>query len=520
MSHPAPPLVALVILDGWGVNPDCDHNAVCQAKTPHLDELARTCPTTILRTSGESVGLPEGQMGNSEVGHLNLGAGRIIYHGLTRINKAIDNGDFFQNRTLCTALDQIKQADGKLHLMGLVSDGGIHSHEKHLFALIDMAKQAGLAEVCIHAFTDGRDTPPDSGVDFLEELETKLADARIGRVVTVMGRYYAMDRDNRWARTERAWRAIVLGEGDLASSSKEAIQEAYTNDQTDEFVEPRVIQTEDRPYNGVEDGDGIIFFNFRSDRARQLTRSLTQKDFSGFPRPQLPDLSAYVCMMEYDKRFDLPVAFAPEEYRKILGEVVADAGLDQLRIAETEKYAHVTFFFNGGVEKAFAGEERVLIPSPQDVPTYDHKPEMSAPEVTDEAVRHIESGKYNLIVLNYANPDMVGHTGVLSAAITAMETVDHCVGRIIDALRAAGGSALITADHGNCEQMSEKNGSPHTAHTTNIVPLILVGPGTDGTTLKAGILADVAPTLLELMGLSAPPEMTGQSLLVHTTEPV
>ncbi|HKL27317.1 MAG TPA: 2,3-bisphosphoglycerate-independent phosphoglycerate mutase [Desulfuromonadales bacterium] len=515
MNKTAKRPVALVVLDGWGINPDCDNNAVCQAKTPRLDELARACPTTILKTSGESVGLPEGQMGNSEIGHLNLGAGRIIFHGLFRINKAIENGDFFANGPLCEAMHHIKQAGGKLHLMGLVSNGGIHSHQEHLHALIDMAKQVGLDEILIHAFTDGRDTPPDSGAGFLEVLENKLSEVGVGRVATVMGRYYAMDRDNRWERTERAWRAIVLGEGKQVASSKEAMATAYGEEQTDEFVEPRVIQTGEKTYEGVEDGDGMIFFNFRSDRARQLTRSLTQKDFSGFSRPRLPDLSAFVCMMEYDKTFALPVAFQPEEHHKILGEVIADAGLTQLRIAETEKYAHVTFFFNGGVEKAFTGEDRILIPSPQEVPTYDHKPEMSAPEVTDEVVRRIESRKYDLIILNYANPDMVGHTGVLAAAITAMETVDHCVGRVAEAIRAAGGCALITADHGNCEQMTNGEGSPHTAHTTNIVPLILVEPPAEGMTLKPGILADVAPTLLELIGLPSPPEMTGQSLLIH-----
>ncbi len=507
--------VALVILDGWGINPDCSNNAVCQAQTPQLDKLSTTCPTTTLQTSGMNVGLPEGQMGNSEVGHLNLGAGRIIYQELTRIGQEIKTGRFFSNTVFLEALRTIRQSGGALHLMGLLSDGGIHSHQSHLYALIELAQREGVEQICIHAFLDGRDTPPQSGINYLAELEEKLATLGIGRVATVMGRYYAMDRDNRWDRVEQAWQAITLGQGQSAANSAAAIREAYDAGQTDEFVLPRVIGAPDQTYSGIADGDSIFFFNFRADRAREITRSFTQPDFAGFARPHVPTLSTFVCLTEYDETFTLPVAYPPDSYTNILGEVVANAGLKQLRIAETEKYAHVTFFFNGGVERPFPNEERVLIPSPQDVATYDLKPEMSAVAVTDEVIRRIESGSYDLIILNYANPDMVGHTGILSAAVTAMETVDACVGRLIEALETVGGCALITADHGNCEQMLDHTGAPHTAHTTNLVPLILVGAATAG--LKPGILADVAPTLLDLMALPIPTEMTGQSLLQRAT---
>jgi 2,3-bisphosphoglycerate-independent phosphoglycerate mutase len=505
--------VALIILDGWGINPSCSNNAVCQAETPNLDRLMETYSSTTLKTSGLSVGLPEGQMGNSEVGHLNLGAGRIVYQGLTRISQAIANGDFFGNPVFLDALQNIRQRGGTLHLMGLLSDGGVHSHQKHLYALVELARQKGLGEVCIHAFMDGRDTPPQGGADYLAQLEEELARLGTGRVATVIGRYYAMDRDNRWDRIELAWRAMALGEGIRETSSAAAIQSAYSSGETDEFVKPRVIAGKDTPFRGIADGDGIIFFNFRADRAREITRSFTQSDFSGFERPKVPDLAAFVCMTEYDESFTLPIAFSPENYANILAEVIANAGYRQLRIAETEKYAHVTFFFNGGLETPFTGEDRVLIPSPQDVATYDLKPAMSAPEVADEAARRIRSGEYDMIILNFANPDMVGHTGVVSAAIEAMETVDTCVGKIVEALLETGGCGLITADHGNCEQMVDGDGSPHTAHTTNLVPLILVEPQAKTRQLRPGILADVAPTLLELLHLPIPKEMTGTSLL-------
>ncbi len=507
--------VALIILDGWGINPDCTANAVCLARTPRLDALAATCPTTRLSASGLAVGLPAGQMGNSEVGHLNIGAGRVIYQDLTRISKSIADGDFFANPVLLDAMAQIRAAGGRLHLLGLLSDGGVHSHNSHLYALVEMARRAGIGEVCIHAFTDGRDTPPQSAGGYLAELETELARLGLGRVATVIGRYYAMDRDNRWTRVEKAWRAMVLGEGEAADSSTAAIAAAYTAGETDEFVKPRVVQHNGQPTGTIRDGDGLIFFNFRSDRARELTRSLTQADFTGFSRPQVPRLGTFVCLADYDETFALPVAFPPENYPDLLGTVVSRAGLKQLRIAETEKYAHVTFFFNGGEETPFPGEDRVLIPSPKEVATYDQKPAMSAVEVTDEVLRRVAGGDYDLIVLNYANPDMVGHTGILSAAIVAMETVDACAGRVVDAVLAAGGCALLTADHGNCEQMADSRGLPYTAHTTNPVPLILVDPNRPDARLREGILADIAPTILALLGLPQPAAMTGKSLLAE-----
>jgi len=506
--------VGLIILDGWGINNDCQANAVCLAETPRLDDLAATCPNSYLNASGLNVGLPDGQMGNSEVGHLNIGAGRIIYQDLTRISRSIEEGDFYHNPVLLEALERMRQAGGKLHLLGLLSDGGVHSHNSHLYALVDLAIRQGLTDICIHAFLDGRDTPPQSGANYLAELEQELARLGHGRVATVIGRYFAMDRDNRWDRVERAWQAMVLGQGKTASSTAAAIDEAYASGQTDEFVEPRVICQQGEPIGTIADGDGVIFFNFRADRAREITRALVQPDFEGFPRASCPALSDFVCLTEYDATFGLPIAYPSENYPNILGEVVARAGLRQLRIAETEKYAHVTFFFNGGVETPFANEDRVLIPSPKDVATYDQKPAMSALEVTDEAVRRIASGDYYLIVLNFANPDMVGHTGVLSAAVTAMETVDGCVGKVVDALMATGGCALLTADHGNCEQMIDAQGSPHTAHTANRVPLILVDPQRTDARLEPGILADLAPTLLGMLELPVPAEMTGNNLIV------
>ncbi|MEZ4485609.1 MAG: 2,3-bisphosphoglycerate-independent phosphoglycerate mutase [Syntrophotaleaceae bacterium] len=504
--------IVLMILDGWGINPSCEHNAACQARTPRLDELRRTCPTTEIDASGLAVGLPEGQMGNSEVGHLNIGAGRIVYQELTRISRSIAQGDFFNNPVLLEAMAKVRLKGGKLHLMGLLSDGGVHSHNSHLYALVEMAKQQGIAEVCIHAFLDGRDTPPQSGRGYLAELEKQLAELGLGRVATVIGRYFAMDRDNRWERVERAYRAMTEGAGERFANSAEAIEQAYGAGQTDEFVPPCVIE-----HNGalstVDDGDGLIFFNFRADRAREITRTFTDCRFEGFARQNSPSLAGFVCLTEYDETFALPVAFPSQSYPAILGEVVAAAGLRQLRIAETEKYAHVTFFFNGGDETPFAGEDRVLIPSPQEVATYDQKPAMSAPQVTEEMLARVASGRYDLIVLNFANPDMVGHTGIMAAAVEAMETVDGCVGQVVDAVLAAGGSLLVTSDHGNCEQMSAADGSPHTAHTANPVPLILVDPELRQARLRHGKLADIAPTLLDLLNLDQPPEMTGHSLL-------
>ena len=504
--------VALIILDGWGLSESCDHNAVCLAETPFLDELVNNYPTSWLDASGLNVGLPAGQMGNSEVGHLNIGAGRIIYQDLTRISQSIEDGDFFTNPALIDALKLIRNADGKLHLMGLLSDGGVHSHNTHLYALIDLAKRNGV-EVCVHAFMDGRDTPPKSGAGYLEQLEAEMTRIGHGRLATVTGRYFAMDRDNRWDRVQRAWQAMALGQGTPCDSSAAAVQSAYTSGQTDEFIEPRVIQQDGLPVGRITANDGIIFFNFRADRAREITRAFTQPDFNEFERSEMPKLSAFACLSEYDETFDLPVAYASESYPNILGEVVANAGLHQLRIAETEKYAHVTFFFNGGAETPFANEDRALIPSPKDVATYDLKPAMSALEVTDEVIRRIQQNSYDLIILNFANPDMVGHTGVLSAAISAMETVDSCAERVVNALLEAGGCALLTADHGNCEMMLDSNGSPHTAHTANRVPLILVDADNRQAKLQHGILADLAPTILKLMGLAVPVEMTGKNLI-------
>jgi len=505
--------IALVILDGWGLAECTDTNAVCQAKTPVLDRLFADYPHATLNASGLDVGLPAGQMGNSEVGHMNIGAGRVIYQDLTRISKSIQDGDFFRNPALLDTMQRIAAAGGRLHLLGLLSDGGVHSHISHVQALIELARQQALGEVFIHAFMDGRDTPPKSGAGYLQQLETELSRIGLGAVATVTGRYYAMDRDNRWERVEKAYRALTEGQGEQAESAAEAIAAAYREGQTDEFVVPRVICRNGQPLATIDDRDGIIFFNFRADRARELTRAFTLPDFNGFVRHRHPPLSAYLCMTEYDETFDLPVAFPSETYPQILAEVLAAAGKTQLRIAETEKYAHVTFFFNGGLEEPYPGEDRVLIPSPKEVATYDLKPEMSAPGVTDEVVSRIASGAYDLIVLNYANPDMVGHTGVLTAAVQAMQTVDSCLGRVVEAVLAAGGRLLVTADHGNCEKMQDASGEPHTAHTDDLVPLLLIDPERRGVKLRSGILADLAPTILELLGLDQPAEMTGQSLI-------
>lgn len=500
----------LMILDGWGINPCPDSNAVAMAKAPNLAGYLQEFPHVQIKTSGMAVGLPEGQMGNSEVGHLNLGAGRIVYQDFTRITKSIQDGDFFTNPVLLDCIAKVKASGGRLHLTGLLSDGGVHSHNTHLYALVKLAKQQGLTEVFIHCLLDGRDTPPQSGAGYLEELEAELAGIGCGRIATVMGRYYAMDRDNRWERVEQAYNAMVQGQGKQAASAGEAIQASYAANVTDEFVLPTVVA----PVATVNDGDGIIFFNFRSDRAREITRSLTFKDFDGFQRQRVPQLAAYVCMTEYDATFGLPIAYEQQQLTNLLGGVLAEAGLKQLRIAETEKYAHVTFFFNGGVETPFANEERALIPSPKEVATYDQKPEMSAYLVADELVSRLEQERYDVIILNFANCDMVGHTGILPAAISAVEAVDACAGKVVEKVRALGGTVLITADHGNAEQMKDEKGEPHTAHTCNPVWLILVDDSRKGTVLKAGgKLADIAPTMLKLLGMPQPREMTGESLL-------
>lgn len=500
----------LMILDGWGINPDPANNAVAQARTPNLDRLLTDYPHTRIQTSGMAVGLPDGQMGNSEVGHLNLGAGRIVYQDLTRITKSIQDGDFFTNPVLLDCIAKVNAAGGRLHLVGLLSNGGVHSHNSHLYALVELAKQQGVGETCIHCLLDGRDTPPQSAASYLQELEAELQRIGHGRIATIIGRYYAMDRDNRWERVEKAYNAMVLGQGEQAADAAEAIAASYAASVTDEFVLPTVIS----PAAPINDGDGIIFFNFRSDRAREITRALTFEQFEGFPRQRVPRLAGYVCMTEYDATFGLPVAYGPEELSNILGGVLADAGLHQLRIAETEKYAHVTFFFNGGVETPFHNEDRALIPSPKEVATYDQKPEMSAFAVADEVITRLEQDLYDVIILNFANCDMVGHTGILSAAIKAVEAVDSCVGRVVDKVRSLGGTVLITADHGNAEQMADEQGEPHTAHTCNPVWLILADEQRTSATLREdGKLADLAPTMLELLGLPQPKEMTGKSLL-------
>jgi 2,3-bisphosphoglycerate-independent phosphoglycerate mutase len=504
----------LMILDGWGINPDPDHNAVAQASTPNLDRFLAEYPHVQIRTSGMAVGLPEGQMGNSEVGHLNIGAGRIVYQDLTRISKAIDDGDFFTNPVLLECIARTKEAGGRLHLAGLLSDGGVHSHNSHLSALLELAKREGVSEVFVHCLLDGRDTPPQSGSDYLSRLEAEMERIGCGRIATVMGRYYAMDRDNRWERVERAYNAMVRGQGELSPTAEEAIRRSYTEGVYDEFVLPTVITAGGQPVATVRDGDGVIFFNFRSDRAREITRALALDTFDGFQRPGHPRLSSYVCMTEYDATFGLPIAFPQLEMTNLLGGVLSNAGLTQLRIAETEKYAHVTFFFNGGVETPFPGEERCLIPSPKEVATYDQKPEMSAYQVTEELLSRLERDLYDVIVLNFANCDMVGHTGVLESAIKAVEAVDACVGRVVESVLARGGRLLITADHGNAERMMDANGEPFTAHTTNPVWLILVDESRrDATLRQGGRLADIAPTMLKLLGLPQPREMSGESLV-------
>jgi 2,3-bisphosphoglycerate-independent phosphoglycerate mutase len=504
----------LMILDGWGINPNPAHNAVALAKTPNLSRLLAEYPHVPIRTSGLAVGLPEGQMGNSEVGHLNIGAGRVVYQELTRVSKSIEDGDFFTNPVLLDCIAKVKASGGRLHLSGLLSDGGVHSHNTHLYAFLELAKREGLQDVFVHCLLDGRDTPPQSGIDYLAQLEAEIARIGCGRIATVIGRYYAMDRDTRWDRVEKAYNAMVHGLGDLFVSAKEAIEQSYASKIYDEFVVPAVICEDGAAVGLVLDGDGFIFFNFRSDRAREITRALALEDFNGFERGYWPKLAGYVCLTEYDATFGLPIAFASSELSNILGGVLAKNGMKQLRIAETEKYAHVTFFFNGGVEIPFTGEDRALIPSPQDVATYDLKPEMSAFQVTDKLLKLLERDLYDVIILNFANCDMVGHTGIEEAAIKAVEAVDTCAGRVVAKVQELGGAVLITADHGNAEQMQDENGEPFTAHTTNPVWLVLVDNRYKGAKLReGGRLADIAPTMLKMLGLPQPKEMTGESLL-------
>lgn len=506
-----PKPLALIIMDGWGETTKTIGNALAQADTPYIDQLKEQYPTTLLRSSGAAVGLPDGQMGNSEVGHLNIGSGRIVYQDFTRISLAIENNELPDNEELKKAMKDAKDKGQALHLMGLLSDGGVHSHIQHLFGLLDMAKELGLTEVYIHPILDGRDTPPTSGLEYIKQLEKKMKEIDLGQIATVSGRYYTMDRDNRWERTEKSYRAMVDGKGNQANSAIESVKDSYKNDKTDEFMIPTVILEDGSPVKTIGEGDSIIFFNFRADRARQITRALALPEFDGFDRGQYLN-PHYVCMTEYDETFDLPVAFPPLDIKKTLTEVLSKANIKQLRIAETEKYAHVTFFFNGGKEVAVKGEDRELIPSPK-VATYDEKPSMSAEEVTDTLLKKLEDDTYDVIVLNYANCDMVGHTGDETAAIEAAEVVDESLKRLVPVILEKGGQVLLTADHGNAEQMKEEDGDAFTAHTTNPVPFIYIG-GPDGSQLRdGGILADIAPTMLKLLEIDQPEEMTGKTLI-------
>ncbi len=503
--------VALIILDGYGLSPTPEGDATKAAKTPTMANLWENCPNATLQASGASVGLMDGQMGDSNVGHLNIGAGRIVYQDVARISKSVKDGDFFRNEALVQAMSQAKDNGGKLHLMGLISPGGVHSHTDHLYALLEMAKGYGLNAVYIHCFLDGRDVPPSSAKGFLADLEAKINQVGIGQVATISGRYYAMDRDKRWDRLEKAYLALVDGQGREVESTMEAIDTAYANGETDEFVIPTVIKENGDPVAKIENGDSIVFFNFRADRAREITWAFINEDFEGFLRPGGRLDIRYTTMTQYDSNVQAPYAFSPQDLKNTLGEYLANQGKRQLRIAETEKYAHVTFFLNGGVEEPFAGEDRKLISSPK-VATYDMQPEMSAPEVTQVVVEAINSGTYDLIVLNYANCDMVGHTGDVAAAVTAVEAVDAGLGKVLAALEAQGGQALITADHGNAEQMIDPDTKqPHTAHTSNPVPIWFFNGA--GKKVKSGILGDLAPSLLDLMGLDKPVEMSGTSLI-------
>jgi len=509
--------VLLCVLDGWGLRREKTDNAIALAAKPSVDRFDERFPHTALQTSGLAVGLPEGQMGNSEVGHTNLGAGRIVYQDLVRINRAIDDGSFFRNEVICGAVAQAKHNGRALHLLGLVSPGGVHSLQAHLEALIRFAEREGVPRIFVHAFLDGRDTPPKSGLGYVEDLVRFIGrEAPHTRIATVVGRYFAMDRDKRWDRVMEAYRALVRGEGFAAADAIEAVKAAYARGETDEFVKPTVIRGGDgRPVGPIRDGDAVIFFNFRADRARELTQLLAfdeaPPEVERGPRPQL---SFYATMTEYKKEFGLPVAFPPEQPAEILPQIVSEHGLRQLRCAETEKYAHVTFFFNGGREVVFPGEERELVPSPREVKTYDEKPEMSAREVTDRLVKAIESRQYGLIVCNFANPDMVGHTGMLQPTIQAIEVVDECLGRLHQACSRAGMAMIVTADHGNAEQMTDPlTGEPHTAHTLLPVPFWLIDEDFRGAKLREGVLADVAPTVLKVMGFDKPGEMTALGLL-------
>ena len=502
--------VALIILDGYGIGKHDASDAIYTAKTPVMDGLLANWPNTKLSASGLDVGLPDGQMGNSEVGHTNIGGGRVVFQPLPRITKAIDDGDFFSNPAYAAAMDAAKAEGKALHLLGLLSDGGVHSHITHIFAAVKMAKERGLERVYLHCFLDGRDVPPSSGAGYVKQLDDYCKEIGCGKIATISGRFYGMDRDKRWDRVEKSYDAITLGEGVLDADPVHAVEASYAEGVTDEFVVPVVCA----PEGVINEGDAVIFMNFRPDRAREMTYALTQPDFDGFDRKKKVFPLKYVCTARYDEALtDLPVAFPPEELKNTMGEIVSNAGLKQLRIAETEKYAHVTFFFNGGVEKQYPGEDRVLIPSPREFATYDLVPKMSAEKVRDALCEKMRTGEYDVVICNFANCDMVGHTGVMQAAIEAVETVDQCVGEVCKTAEEMGYKVLITADHGNADRMVEPDGSVNTAHTTNLVPMVLFG---DHSALRPlGRLADLAPTMLELMGVEQPEEMTGESLILH-----
>ncbi|WZL72241.1 2,3-bisphosphoglycerate-independent phosphoglycerate mutase [Clostridiaceae bacterium 35-E11] len=507
----------LMILDGYGLNNSPYGNAVALAKTPNIDSYFESYPHSIAHASGLDVGLPDGQMGNSEVGHLNIGAGRVVYQELTRITKSIHDGDFFNNPVLLEAIENVKRHESALHLWGLLSDGGVHSHNTHLYALLEFAKKHNLSNVYVHGFLDGRDVPPSSASKYIDALEDKMQDLGIGKIASISGRYYAMDRDKRWERVALAYDAITLGIGEKAFSAKEALENSYAKEVVDEFVKPTVIHENNSPIATVNPHDSIIMFNFRPDRAREITRAFVDDNFNGFERKKGFFPVHYVCMTQYDATMpNVHIAYAPEPLKNTLGEYISNLGLKQLRIAETEKYAHVTFFFNGGVEPPYKGEERILVPSPK-VATYDLQPEMSAYEVTDRIIEEIYKETHDLIIINYANPDMVGHTGSIDAAIKAIETVDACVGKVVEATIATGGQILLTADHGNSDEMLDPQGNAITAHSTNPVPLLLIN-ALEEYGITEGRLADIAPTLLELMELTQPKEMTGHSLLVPAYE--
>ncbi len=505
----------IIIMDGYGNSCESKGNAIKCANSINVDALIEKYPSTLIGASGMDVGLPEGQMGNSEVGHLNMGAGRIVYQELTRITKSIMDGDFFANEEFLRAIKNAKENGKKLHLYGLLSDGGVHSHITHLYALIELAKKEGLEDVYVHCFLDGRDVSPTSGADFIKGLKDKMAELSFGSIASVGGRYYVMDRDNRWERVEKAYDMMTAGIGELTEDAEKYVRDSYENGVTDEFVIPAHVVKDGKMVGLIEEGDSIIFFNFRPDRARQITRAMSEKEFDGFERKTGFINPTYVCFTRYDASFtNVSIAFKPQVLTNTLGEYIASLGLKQLRIAETEKYAHVTFFFNGGVEAPNKNEDRELIPSPK-VATYDLQPEMSAYEVTEKVIEKIDSDEYDVVILNFANCDMVGHTGVFGAAVKAVKTVDECVKKVVDKILEKGGNAIITADHGNADKMEEADGSPFTAHTTNKVPLIVVGKDFVGKKLRdGGILADIAPTLLDVMGVPVPEEMSGKTLII------